>query len=643
MRLNNQPTGPPMIDPNLNIRPTVLAIPEERVAFRVDAKNMSLIMDILSNKLYSDKPLAVIREYVCNAWDACKAAGNSDRAIVIHCPTHDEPYFSVRDFGYGLTTEEISQVFVSYGESTKRHSNDFTGMLGIGSKAGFAYTDGFNIVNRDGTNKTTYTAQKTSDGGATLAKVGQTPCGEDAGLEIVVYVENHDISTFHEKLAKFLRFATDKYETNIPVPYTERVFPNPEDQTYFRIKDYRCDAGVLMGNIRYAFNVGQLPSLQYEERCFAANTTFIVPMGSVSFTPSRESIEYTPKTVEFLTKTVREIRARAKAYIDAQIAKVDNVVDALELSDLATDFSFKIGNFKVGEHTINDLQNYLRACSTASIMKNGKLSRSTKGRYSYVFNKNDVFVRVDEHPDMKKRVCARAWTVKGSDRVFLIAESNDVIGNKIKISDLNLKTVLLSSIPVPKIVRVASESAPRKSGYVRGLYELDGTPVSWEDLEEIEDEEKFLVAYDLRRNINEDLLKEAGYDIEMVFSATQNFIERKVEGFTILDYAAAETLVMAKYAHLSDAIAFSRSCSDSDIFEKICGVNTSTVDAVPDYIRATAKNSEQSNAWIKKYNLIKDLRRFGNETLGRNWYDVRMDFVDAMLPHIEAFKASVKP
>lgn len=630
-----------MIDPNLNIRPTVLAIPEERVAFRVDAKNMSLIMDILSNKLYSDKPLAVIREYICNAWDACKASGNGDRAIIIHCPTSAEPWFSVRDFGYGLTTEEISQVFVSYGESTKRHSNDFTGMLGIGSKAGFAYTDGFNIVNRDGTNKTTYTAQKTSDGGATLAKVGQMPYSEDAGLEIVVYVENHDISTFHDKLAKFLRFATDKYEANIPVPYTERVFPNPEDQTYFRIKDYRCDAGVLMGNIRYAFNVGQLPSLQYEERCFAANTTFIVPMGSVSFTPSRESIEYTPKTVEFLTKTVREIRARAKAYIDAEIAKVDNVIDALELSELAADFSFKIGNFKVGEHTVSDLQNYLRACSTAVIMKNGKLSRSTKGRYSYDFNKNDVFVRVDEHPDMKKRVCARAWTVKGSDRVFLIAESNDVIGNKITISDLNLKMTLLSSIPVPKIVRVAGESAPRKSGFVRGLYTLGGRNVSWESLEDIEDEEKFLLPEDGPAH-NGELLKEAGYDLDMVFLATDNFIERKVEGFAVLDYAAAEATVMAKYAHLSDAVVFYRSCSDDALFEKVCGIKASVVKAVPNYIRGAAKNSEQSNAWAAKYSLINDLRRFGNETLGRNWYDKRLDFVDAMLPHVEAFKAGAK-
>ena len=630
-----------MIDPNLNIRPTILSIPEGRVDFRVDAKNMSLIMDILSNKLYSDKPLAVIREYLCNAWDANKAAGNAHRPIIIHCPTVAEPWFSVRDFGYGLSAQEISQVFVSYGESTKRHSNDYTGMLGIGSKAAFAYTDGFNILNRDGADKTTYTAQKTADGGATLAKVGQTPCGEVAGLEIMVYVEQGDISVFRDKLVKFLRFVGDKYEVNIPVDYREREYPNPEDSSYFRIKDYDCDAGVLMGNIRYAFEVHQLSSLQYEEMVFAQDTTFIVPMGSVSFTPSRESIEYTPKTVEFLTKTIREIRARAKAYIDAEIAKVDNVIDALELSELAADFSFKIGNFKVGEHTVNDLQNYIRACSTAVIMKNGKLSRSTKGRYSYDFNKKDVFVRVDEHPDMKKRVCARAWTVKGSDRVFLIAENPDHMESKIVISDLNLKMTLLSSIPVPKIVRVASESAPRKSGFVRGLYTLSGRNVSWESLEDIEDEEKFLLPEDGPAH-NGELLKEAGYDLDMIFLATDNFIERKVEGFAVLDYAAAKATVMAKYAHLSDAIVFYRSCSDDAMFEKICGVKASVVKAVPSYISGAAKNSEQSNAWAAKYSLINKLRMLGNETLGRNWYDTRLDFVDAMLPHVEAFKAGQK-
>lgn len=630
-----------MIDQALRIRPFVAVTTSAPKPVRIDEKNLAKLLENFWDKTYTDKEMAVVREYATNAIDAMTVAGKSDRAIFVHCPTVAEPYFSVRDFGYGMSPEEMDDVFNSLGETTKNRSNDLIGMMGIGSKAGFAYSDAFNVINYDGDTKTTYTVQKNATGGAETILIGQTSCLEESGLEVIVYVEQNDISRFEQKIRDFQRFCLAPIESNITFEKVERVFPNPEDKTYFRIKDHNCGSGVLMGNIRYAFDPNQLGyDLPYEAKRFCANTTFIVPIGSVSFATSRESLEYSSGTVAFLKKMILDIRTRAKAYIDAQIAKVDNVIDALELSDLAADFQYHIGNFKVGEHTVKDLQTYLRACSTAVVMKNGKVSRSMKGRYSYDFRKDDTFVRVDEHPDMKKRVCARAWSLKNSTgRVFLIAENPDYMEGKITIPDLNLNMVMLSSIPVPKIVRVVGESAPRKTGFVRGLYTLNGRNVSWESLEDIEDEEKFIVNSD---GVSEELLKEAGYDLDFVFRATDNFIERKVEGFTVLDYAAAKATVMAKYAHLSDAIAFYRSSCDDKLFEKVCGVKVATVCAVPDFIRSAAHASDQSNAWLEKYKVINDLRRFGNEVLGRNYYDKRLDFADAMLPHIEAFKASQK-
>ena len=52
---------------------------------------------ILSDGLYSDKILAVVRELSCNAYDAHVAAGMFV-PFEVHLPHALEPWFSVKDF-----------------------------------------------------------------------------------------------------------------------------------------------------------------------------------------------------------------------------------------------------------------------------------------------------------------------------------------------------------------------------------------------------------------------------------------------------------------------------------------------------------------------------------------------------------------
>ena len=63
--------------------------------------------DILANKLYSNQRLAILRELTTNAADAQIAAGQTDKNIILHIPTESEQYFKVRDFGNGLSEDEI--------------------------------------------------------------------------------------------------------------------------------------------------------------------------------------------------------------------------------------------------------------------------------------------------------------------------------------------------------------------------------------------------------------------------------------------------------------------------------------------------------------------------------------------------------
>ena len=76
--------------------PTPFRIAANKEAFR-----------ILSSGLYNDKKLAIIRELSCNAYDSHVMAGKADVPFELHLPTVFEPYFSIKDFGVGLSDVQV--------------------------------------------------------------------------------------------------------------------------------------------------------------------------------------------------------------------------------------------------------------------------------------------------------------------------------------------------------------------------------------------------------------------------------------------------------------------------------------------------------------------------------------------------------
>ena len=85
---------------------------------------------VLSSTLYSDQPLAVVREVLFNGWDAHKAKGITDTPLRI---TIDRENLVFRDFGEGIAPDRMTDIYCTYGGSTKKDSSDQTGGFGLGS------------------------------------------------------------------------------------------------------------------------------------------------------------------------------------------------------------------------------------------------------------------------------------------------------------------------------------------------------------------------------------------------------------------------------------------------------------------------------------------------------------------------------
>ena len=112
---------------------------------------------ILSSGLYKDKVLAVVRELSCNAYDAHADCGKADVPFDVHLPNPLESFFSIRDYGKGLSRNAMETIYTTYFESTKTDSNEQIGGLGLGCKSPLAVVDSFSVISRHGGVRSTYT------------------------------------------------------------------------------------------------------------------------------------------------------------------------------------------------------------------------------------------------------------------------------------------------------------------------------------------------------------------------------------------------------------------------------------------------------------------------------------------------------
>lgn len=267
-------------------------------------KTSAFAFDILSDKLYSNKVLAVVREYLTNALDAQKANGVV-KPLEITLPndsvlTGITPW-EVRDYGTGLTEEQIHQFYCVYFSSSKQESNDFTGMLGLGCKAGFAYTNTFTVTSWINGTESKYVLFK-ENGTPKISKLYSKPSDEPTGLKVSIQVERKDIREFRETTEYVLSYFPEDF---IPVPF-KRYEPIFECKRYFIQKN--SSMGILMGNVFY-------PVDRYDlDLHINKGIVLKLPIGAVPILPSREGISLDSDTKEFLKKEFSEVSDKVKNY-----------------------------------------------------------------------------------------------------------------------------------------------------------------------------------------------------------------------------------------------------------------------------------------------------------------------------------------
>ena len=476
-----------------------------------------VLIELYIDKVYTDKVWAVVREYCTNAMDANIAAGRGDLPIEITLPyinrgnwannfkTDKSNTFRVRDFGEGLDENEIDQIFIVLGESTKRLDNSQTGNMGIGAKSGFAYGE-FTVTSIKDGKKWHYLAKRNDSNAPTLIPIGlPQDTTEHSGITIEFQVKDSDIDSFRNRSFFLGQFAKvrPKYINDFGHTFQD-LKPEMEGDSWAIIKrgsNYIDQFNVVMANICYICrDVSLLQELQAIIDTRTHGLVINVGPGDVSIPPSREELEYTDLTRRTISKHLKSLKDAIQKRADAEFVSAKNLFEAFAKFRNFNTF-FKINQFNWNGKTYDGSFQFKNICATVINRRGRKISYD---KYEHYLDDKGNKV------DFECNILANAFIHK-SAKVITNLNSEDTRTNRWKLNTIsgfsgNDRLVSIESIPSEYgtvdseldwntvAITKPAKAASGKFSY-SDVYEYDSKSGDWSQLDndEIPDGEKVFV------------------------------------------------------------------------------------------------------------------------------------------------------
>ncbi|NJL71158.1 MAG: hypothetical protein HC888_05835 [Candidatus Competibacteraceae bacterium] len=319
--------------------------------------DVSIILDILRKRMYSNPIRTICQEIMSNARDAHREVGKPELPIEVHLPTFLSSNFVVRDFGPGISPDRMKNIFIKYGASTKHTDNKQTGGFGIGAKTPWAYHDSFGIVS--------ITPEADDDGNQVLVrrqyvayidetKVGRLICAdkrvtnEPQGTAIVIDSKKNDFDEFQRWTIEVSRYWTPRPKilggNNAEFPDSD-VMVESDRFVILNESDYQ------FGKVPFAIVDGipyPLPPTAYrsamksddEQSLFSMAIGLKFATGEVPLAATREQIDFERSTTkDAVVDHIREVIPVLRQMATEDIAAAPNLLEARRI------FGMKYKNF----------------------------------------------------------------------------------------------------------------------------------------------------------------------------------------------------------------------------------------------------------------------------------------------------------
>ena len=455
-----------------------------RIAFTPEA------FKILSSTMYSDGLKAILRELGTNATDSQIQAGNPNQKFTVKLPDYLDPTFYIRDYGVGLTPDEIKNIYTSYFTSTKTKDNNTTGCFGLGSKTPFYYTENFSVISYKNGMEYGFAIFINSQGLPSYTKLYEKETIEPNGVKVMFPMKSSDFNDFANKAREIYYWFDVKPEivgNTIDLDTAPEKFKNiklaGESWKLFGNANPYYDGNfyVLMGNILY----------KTTSICKDGNCLLYSNIGDYDITSSREDLKYTPKTVAKLNERIMGYNKEKIDVFNEEIKKCETLYDARLLAianEKFVDQNTKYNGIQLvnksgyyADFTVSVADVSLDSCSLR--YKRGKHNLSKQIATSIKPDIKNIYIDGTDVKNIDKRV--RHYLAANSDKkVFVIScvAKTNLTTQKIRenfINELGIKESMLidgNTLEVPKrVVGLNSNGSKRaKKGQIKQVMTLTG-------------------------------------------------------------------------------------------------------------------------------------------------------------------------
>lgn len=315
---------------------------------KADATSLALELE----NLYTNPHKAIVRELTSNAVDSHNKISNKE-SYWIQVPSLLNPVFKIRDFGTGLTPEEVDEYLNRLYSGTKRESNDQIGGFGLGAKSPFALVDTITLMSYKDGKVHEYLWYKDAEGIPTMVIQDTRDTEEPNGILYVVPLEDKDVlavssacatETFtFEIIPRFFKDIEDlesEYDL-IGESHYKRIFdskscavfeyPRNNYNGYYYNRGYFQGISLSVGGVHYLLPTNVQRVFQLDQT-FASvfnfnDYQFVIklPIGLIKLPKNRETILETTSNRDVILEYIKEATSN---YIQSYI--IDDFVDTLK-------------------------------------------------------------------------------------------------------------------------------------------------------------------------------------------------------------------------------------------------------------------------------------------------------------------------
>lgn len=335
-------------------------------------KDPAIVMQTLSG-LYQNPRKIVVQEYISNGRDAHREVGKNDVPVHVTLPTDLDPQLRIRDFGPGLDSQRVTDVFCWFGESTKRGTNGQTGGFGIGAKCGFAYNSKSftvtSVVDEDGERvKRLYAAYLNEQEIPEFVMMSEQPSDEPVGVEVAIPVAEHEFAYIKQHVKEVTQFwdmASNSVRPiikNDEIEYTEFkkvmegqgwiLYDTEKDSYYGR----RGEPFVILDGIKYPVPTDVYDGLDDEVHFITRlNVALLFNTGEIYPAANRETLKFNDQVKTLICDRLTECFNMVKQDMEAQIVNAETLYDAnLKWQELDEHIGSKIvGSVKWKGYKVN--------------------------------------------------------------------------------------------------------------------------------------------------------------------------------------------------------------------------------------------------------------------------------------------------